>query len=179
MKLQLGWKAGTEQYGPSELLEYGIAAEESGFDSIEASDHFHPWSEKGQACFVWTWLGAVAARTRNIMLGTGVTCPIFRYHPAVVAQAAAIPGAQVLRDAGGVEAARFQAATSGQTLLYSAEGDLLFNGGITSARGHAGDNFGKSAIISLVNGGRAEHAETPVFGCTLESCHPQNLRGDS
>ena len=89
MKLHLGWKAGTEQYGPSELLEYGIAAEESGFDSIEASDHFHPWSEKGQACFVWAWLGAVAARTRQILLGTGVTCPSLRYHPAVIAQAAA------------------------------------------------------------------------------------------
>ena len=89
MELHLGWKAGTEQYAPSELLEYGIAAEESGFDSIEASDHFHPWSEKGQAGFVWTWLGAVAARTSRILLGTGVTCPTLRYHPAVVAQAAA------------------------------------------------------------------------------------------
>src|ERR1051325_5346432 len=89
MGLHLGWKAGTEQYAPSELLEYGIAAEESGFDSIEASDHFHPWSEKGQACFVWTWLGGVAARTKKILLGTGVTCPTLRYHPAVIAQAAA------------------------------------------------------------------------------------------
>jgi coenzyme F420-dependent glucose-6-phosphate dehydrogenase len=87
--LQLGWKAGTEQYPPNELLDYAVAAEEAGFDSVDASDHFHPWSEDGQACFVWSWLGAVAARTRRIMLGTGVTCPIFRYHPAVVAQAAA------------------------------------------------------------------------------------------
>jgi coenzyme F420-dependent glucose-6-phosphate dehydrogenase len=87
--LRLGWKAGTEQYGPAELLDYAVAAEQAGFDSVEASDHFHPWAEKGQACFVWTWLGAVAARTRQIMLGTGVTCPIFRYHPAIVAQAAA------------------------------------------------------------------------------------------
>lgn len=87
--LQLGWKAGTEQYEPDELLDYAIAAEEAGFDSIDASDHFHPWAEKGEACFVWSWLGAVAARTKTIMLGTGVTCPILRYHPSIVAQAAA------------------------------------------------------------------------------------------
>lgn len=87
--LQLGWKAGTEQYPPVELADYAVAAETAGFDSIDASDHFHPWSEQGQACFVWSWLGAVAARTDKILLGTGVTCPILRYHPSVVAQAAA------------------------------------------------------------------------------------------
>jgi coenzyme F420-dependent glucose-6-phosphate dehydrogenase len=87
--LKLGWKAGTEQYPPEELLEYAIAAEQAGFDSIDASDHFHPWAEKGQACFVWSWLGAVAAKTNKIIMGTGVTCPTLRYHPAVIAQAAA------------------------------------------------------------------------------------------
>jgi coenzyme F420-dependent glucose-6-phosphate dehydrogenase len=87
--LQLGWKAGTEQYPPEELLDYAIAAEEAGFDCIGASDHFHPWAEKGQACFVWSWLGTVAAKTNKITLGTGVTCPTLRYHPAVIAQAAA------------------------------------------------------------------------------------------
>ena len=87
--VQLGWKAGTEQYPPDELLEYAIAAEEAGFDSIDVSDHFHPWAERGQACFVWSWLGAVAAKTKKITVGTGVTCPILRYHPAVIAQAAA------------------------------------------------------------------------------------------
>jgi coenzyme F420-dependent glucose-6-phosphate dehydrogenase len=87
--LKLGWKAGTEQYAPEELLEYAVAAEAAGFDSIGVSDHFHPWAEKGQACFVWTWLGAVAAKTEKIILGTSVTCPTLRYHPSVVAQAAA------------------------------------------------------------------------------------------
>jgi coenzyme F420-dependent glucose-6-phosphate dehydrogenase len=90
--LQFGWKAGPEQYDPNALLEYAIAAEEAGFDSLEASDHFHPWAEDGQACFVWTWLGAVAARTKRIHLGTGVTCPILRYDPAVIAQASATLG---------------------------------------------------------------------------------------
>lgn len=87
--LQLGWKAGTEQYPPNELLEYAVAAEEAGFDSIDASDHFHPWAERGQACFVWTWLGAAAVTTSKIKLGTGVTCPILRYHPVTMAQASA------------------------------------------------------------------------------------------
>jgi coenzyme F420-dependent glucose-6-phosphate dehydrogenase len=87
--LQLGWKAGTEQYSPVDLLEYAVVAEEAGFDSISVSDHFHPWSERGEACFAWTWLGAVAAKTSRIALGTGVTCPILRYHPAMIAQAAA------------------------------------------------------------------------------------------
>ncbi|MFI5273668.1 MAG: TIGR03557 family F420-dependent LLM class oxidoreductase [Ktedonobacterales bacterium] len=92
MQPQLGWKAGPEQYAPNELLDYAIAAEQAGFDSIDVSDHFQPWSEAGQACFTWTWLGAVAARTSKIALGTGITCPILRYEPAVVAQMAATLG---------------------------------------------------------------------------------------
>ena len=91
--------------------------------------------------------------------------------------AAAIPGVQVLRDDGGDEAARFHAATSGQTVLYGANGNLLFHGGITSARGHAGDNFGVESIVSLVNAKAADRTETPVFGCSLERCQPLNSRG--
>ena len=87
--LQLGWKAGPEQYGPNELLDYAIAAEEAGFDCLETSDHFQPWAEAGQTSFAWTWLGAVAARTQRIRIGTGVTCPILRYNPAIIAQASA------------------------------------------------------------------------------------------
>src|SRR5260370_20781216 len=86
---KIGWKAGTEQFPPQDLLECAIAAEQSGFESIDVSDHFHPWSEAGQSGFTWTWLGAVAARTRTIHMGTGVTCPSLRYHPSVIAQAAA------------------------------------------------------------------------------------------
>lgn len=87
--LRLGWKAGPEQYPPGELLEYAVDAEQAGFDSIEVSDHFHPWSEEGEACFVWTWLGAAAVRTDSVGLGPGVTCPTLRYHPAIIAQASA------------------------------------------------------------------------------------------
>ena len=87
--VRFGWKAGTEQYSPGELLDYAVAAEEAGFDSVGVSDHFHPWSEEGQACFVWSWLGAAAAKTKTVELGTGLTCPILRYHPAIIAQASA------------------------------------------------------------------------------------------
>jgi coenzyme F420-dependent glucose-6-phosphate dehydrogenase len=85
----LGWQAGTERCPPTELLDDAATAEQAAFASIDVSDHFTPWSEAGQASFTWTWLGAVAARTRTIQLGTGVACPILRYHPAVIAQAAA------------------------------------------------------------------------------------------
>ncbi len=87
--VQFGWKAGPEQYGPVELLEYAVAAEKAGFDLLDVSDHFHPWSEAGQCPFTWTWLGAAAVQTSKIQIGTGVTCPILRYHPAIIAQAAA------------------------------------------------------------------------------------------
>jgi hypothetical protein len=81
--------------------------------------------------------------------------------------AASIPGVNVMIDDGGAEARRFHAATSGQTMLYDAGGRLLFSGGITGSRGHSGDNAGRSSIVSLVNTGAAERAETFVFGCQL------------
>lgn len=87
--VQLGWKAGPEQYPPVELLEYAVSADKAGFDLIDVSDHFNPWSEAGQAPFTWTWLGAAATHTQRIALSTGVTCPILRYHPAIIAQAIA------------------------------------------------------------------------------------------
>lgn len=87
--LKLGYKIAPEQFSPSELLKQVITAEKAGFESIDASDHFHPWSENGQACFIWSWLGAAAVSTQSIELGTGLTCPILRYNPAIIAQAAA------------------------------------------------------------------------------------------
>ncbi|HEU4594636.1 MAG TPA: hypothetical protein VFS10_05660 [Pyrinomonadaceae bacterium] len=81
--------------------------------------------------------------------------------------AEAIPGVRVVRDDEGVEAGRFRAATSGQVTLYDREGRLLFSGGITSARGHEGDNAGRAAIVSLLHTDEAGLDETPVFGCPL------------
>jgi hypothetical protein len=81
--------------------------------------------------------------------------------------AAMIPGVDVSVDEQGQEAFRFGSQTSGQTFLYSPQGNLLFSGGITGARGHSGDNDGRSAILSLLTTGKAETPETPVFGCPL------------
>lgn len=81
--------------------------------------------------------------------------------------AAAIPGVSVSLDAGGIEARKFHAETSGQVLLYGAAGQLLFSGGITGSRGHSGDNAGRDAIISLLTRGAAERDQALVFGCSL------------
>jgi hypothetical protein len=81
--------------------------------------------------------------------------------------AARIPGAVVIRDDAGVEASRFGAATSGQTMLYDARGQLLFSGGITGARGHAGDNNGRASLLALLNHEATHQPVTPVFGCPL------------
>jgi hypothetical protein len=81
--------------------------------------------------------------------------------------AAAIPGVLVVGDDEGAEALRFGAATSGQVLLYSADGRLLFAGGIIPSRGHEGDNAGRSAIIALVRGTATQVMRAPVFGCPL------------
>ena len=81
--------------------------------------------------------------------------------------AAASPGTHVLRDDDGAEAARFGAATSGQVVLYDAQGRLLFSGGITASRGHAGDNEGRDTIVALLTRGRATRHDSPVFGCSL------------
>jgi coenzyme F420-dependent glucose-6-phosphate dehydrogenase len=88
--LTLGWKASAEQFAPADLLRYGVLAEELGFDSVVVSDHFHPWRDTGgHAPFSWTWLGALGAKTSRVRMGTSVVTPSFRYHPAIVAQAAA------------------------------------------------------------------------------------------
>ena len=88
--LALGWKASAEQFEPKRLLDYAVLAEQLGFDSVAISDHFHPWRDTGgHAPFAFAWLGAVAARTTKVRLGTSVVTPSFRYHPAIVAQAMA------------------------------------------------------------------------------------------
>ena len=88
--LALGWKASAEQFDPKQLLDYAVLAEELGYDSIAISDHFHPWRDTGgHAPFAFAWLGAAAAKTKHVRLGTSVVSPSFRYHPAIVAQAMA------------------------------------------------------------------------------------------
>jgi coenzyme F420-dependent glucose-6-phosphate dehydrogenase len=91
--IRFGYKASAEQFPPAELLRYGVLAEDLGFDSVFVSDHLQPWRhDGGHAPAALPWLGALAARTERVLLGTSVLTPTFRYHPAVVAQAFATLG---------------------------------------------------------------------------------------
>jgi coenzyme F420-dependent glucose-6-phosphate dehydrogenase len=88
--LELGYSLSSEELPPNDLVHYAHRAEEAGFTFALISDHFHPWIDKqGQSPFVWSVIGAIAQVTENLKLGTGVTCPLFRIHPAIIAQAAA------------------------------------------------------------------------------------------
>jgi coenzyme F420-dependent glucose-6-phosphate dehydrogenase len=88
--VELGYTLSCEEHGPNELVRNARAAEEAGFAFLTISDHFHPWIDaQGQSPFVWSVIGAIAQATERIRLGTGVTCPTIRIHPAIVAQAAA------------------------------------------------------------------------------------------
>lgn len=90
MPPRFGYALSSEEHPPAALVANGAAAEEAGFDFVSISDHFHPWVRaQGHSPFVWTVLGALAARTERIDVAVGVTCPTVRIHPAIVAQAAA------------------------------------------------------------------------------------------
>jgi hypothetical protein len=86
---------------------------------------------------------------------------------SLYSDAQTIPDAVVSIDEDSVEADRFEATTSGETLLYAVDGRLLFQGGLTWARGHEGDNAGREAVISWIETNRAPLSSTPVFGCAL------------
>jgi coenzyme F420-dependent glucose-6-phosphate dehydrogenase len=86
--LRLGYKASAEQFGPRELLEFSVIAEQVGFDSVMVSDHFQPWRHTGgHAPYSLAWLAALGERTSRVTMGTSVATPTFRYHPSIVAQA--------------------------------------------------------------------------------------------
>lgn len=86
----IGYALSSEEHPPPRLVEHARRAERAGFDFALVSDHYHPWTDtQGQSGFVWSVLGAIAAHTTRLRVGTGVTCPIQRIHPAIIAQAAA------------------------------------------------------------------------------------------
>lgn len=88
--VELGYALSSEEHGATALVELAARAEEIGFEFALISDHYHPWiSKQGNSPFVWSVLGGIARATDSLRLGTGVTCPILRMHPAIVAQAAA------------------------------------------------------------------------------------------
>jgi coenzyme F420-dependent glucose-6-phosphate dehydrogenase len=87
---RIGYHLSSEEHPPRSLVANGSLAEELGFDSLSISDHFHPWSEaQGHSPFVWSVIGGLAHATERVEIGTLVTCPILRIHPAVIAHAAA------------------------------------------------------------------------------------------
>ena len=86
---RFGYHASHEQYPPSELLRYVVAAEEVGFTGVMCADHYEPWlEENGHSGFAWSWLGAALQATKRMTFGC-VNAPGDRYHPAIIAQAAA------------------------------------------------------------------------------------------
>ena len=94
--MELGYAISSEEHRPLDLVDNAVRAEEAGFGFALISDHFHPWIDRqGQSPFVWGVLGGIAAKTERLVVGTGVTCPILRLHPAIVAQAAATAAAML------------------------------------------------------------------------------------
>ena len=94
--IELGYTLSSEEFPPLELVEHARLAEDAGFTFALISDHFHPWVDKqGHSPFVWSVIGGVAAATQRMRIGTGVTCPTIRTHPAIIAQAAATSAAML------------------------------------------------------------------------------------
>jgi G6PDH family F420-dependent oxidoreductase len=95
--MEIAYALSSEELGPKEIVRAAARAEEVGFETAWVSDHYHPWIDaQGESPFVWSTLGGIATVTERLRIGTGVTCPTFRIHPAVIAQAAATT--QVMSD---------------------------------------------------------------------------------
>ncbi len=93
---EIGYWLSSEEHKPNQLVEHAKMAEEAGFTWAMISDHYHPWTDKqGNAPFVWSVLGGIAHATERLQIGTGVTCPIIRIHPAIIAQSAATVAAMM------------------------------------------------------------------------------------
>src|SRR3954462_8770253 len=93
---ELGYSLSSEEHAPGDLVRFAKAAEDAGFTYALISDHYHPWVDaQGNSPFVWSVIGGIAQATERIRLGTGVTCPMIRIHPAIIAQAAATSAAMM------------------------------------------------------------------------------------
>lgn len=94
--VELGYALSSEEHTPHDLVHYARRAEEAGFTFALISDHYHPWTDRqGHSPFVWSVIGGIAQATQRLRLGTGVTCPTMRIHPAIIAQAAATSAAMM------------------------------------------------------------------------------------
>ncbi|HJT38228.1 MAG TPA: TIGR03557 family F420-dependent LLM class oxidoreductase, partial [Actinomycetota bacterium] len=147
--IEVGYTLSSEEFGPNDLVTFARKAEDEGFPFAMISDHFHPWIDaQGQSPFVWSVLGAVARATQKLKIGTGVTCPTVRVHPAIVAQAAAtiatmMPGRFFLGVGTGenlnehITGARWPSLDVRQEMLEDAVELMrtLWDGGLRSYRG--------------------------------------------
>ena len=147
--MKLGYALSSEERTPRELVEQARMAEEVGFEFALVSDHFHPWlDEQGESPFVWSVLGAIAEATERIPIGTGVTCPTMRIHPAIVAHASAtmaclLPGRFFLGIGSGenlnehILGDRWPGAEERLEMLEEAVGVIreLWQGGLVTHRG--------------------------------------------
>jgi len=147
--VEIGYTLSSEEWGPADLVRWARRAEEVGFGFALVSDHYHPWIDaQGHSPFVWTVIGGVAQATERLRLGTGVTCPTIRLHPAIVAQAAAtsaamMPGRFFLGLGSGeslnehITGLRWPAADERQDMLEEAIGVIrqLWEGGEQTHRG--------------------------------------------
>jgi coenzyme F420-dependent glucose-6-phosphate dehydrogenase len=94
--VQIGYAISSEEHLPNDIVRHARLAEEAGFTYALISDHYHPWIDaQGHSPFVWSVIGGIATATENLRLGTGVTCPTVRIHPAIIAQAAATSAAMM------------------------------------------------------------------------------------
>lgn len=88
--MKIGYFLSSEEFGPKEVVEQAVKAQQAGFADLWISDHFHPWNdEQGHSGFVWATIGAIAQAAPGMAVATAVTCPTVRTHPAIIAQAAA------------------------------------------------------------------------------------------
>src|SRR5438105_9269391 len=95
-QIEIGYKLTSEEFPAPALVRFARAAEEHGFAFASISDHYHPWIDRqGQSPFVWSVIGGIAQVTSKLRVGTRVTCPSFRIHPAIIAQAAATAAAML------------------------------------------------------------------------------------
>jgi coenzyme F420-dependent glucose-6-phosphate dehydrogenase len=146
---EIGYALSSEEFAPDDLVTFARAAEDAGFTFALISDHFHPWIDaQGQSPFVWSVLGAIAQATERLTIGTGVTCPTIRIHPAIIAQAAAttatmMPGRFFLGVGTGenlnehITGARWPSLEIRQEMLEDAVEVMrtLWDGGLRSYRG--------------------------------------------
>ena len=94
--VQIGYAISSEEHQPNDIVRHARMAEEAGFTYALISDHYHPWLDaQGHSPFVWSVIGGIATATEHLRLGTGVTCPTVRIHPAIIAQAAATSAAMM------------------------------------------------------------------------------------